>query len=121
MAHWRETKDADKGATRQPWMWERLTWTTLTLVGVVGLGLMGWSITGGAQMSDACAALAAFLIYVTLCILIVHVDRVIKGQERVERAASEERRLRIRRRPYSVVDEAEAVLLARRAQGQGTR
>jgi len=52
--------------------------------------------------------------------LIVRVDRAIKGQERAERAEGEDRRRQLRRRPYSVVDEAEAVLA--RAQGRrGTR
>ncbi len=120
MAHWRETEEAVRGATRQPWIWERLTWTILTLVGVVGIVLLGVSITGGGtQMSDARAALVALIVYVTLCTVIIRVDRTIKGQERAECAAGEERRRRLRRRPYSVVDEAEAVLA--RAQGQGTR
>jgi hypothetical protein len=102
-------------------MWARLTWTILALVGVAGLGLLGWSLTGrGTQMSDARAALVALIVYVTLCALIVRVDRAIKGQERAERAEGEDRRRQLRRRPYSVVDEAEAVLA--RAQGRrGTR
>ncbi len=120
MAHWRETEEAVRGVTCQPWIGERLTWTILTLVGVVGLGLLGVSLTGGGtQMSDARTALAALLVYVTLCMVIIRVDRTIKGHERGERAASEERRRWLRRRPYSVVDEAEAVLA--RAQGQGPR
>jgi len=120
MAYWRETEDADQRATRRPGMWAHLTWTILTLVGVVGLGLLGVSLTGGGtQMSDARTALAALLVYVTLCMMIIRVDRTIKGHERVKRAASEERRRRFRRRPYSVVDEAEAVLAP--AQGQGPR
>jgi len=104
---WRGTEEADRDATRRPWVWERLTWTILTLVGVVGIGLLGWTMMGGAPMSDARSALAALLVYVTLCALIVGVDRTIKGQERAERA---ERRRRLRQPPYSVVDEAEAVL-----------
>jgi len=107
MAQWRETEEADGGATRQPWVWERLTWTILPLGGVVGLGLLGWTMRGGAPIG---AALAALLIYVTLCALIVRIDRAIKRQERVERVEGEERRRRLRRRPYSVVDEAETVL-----------
>jgi len=71
---------------------------------------------GGAPTSDARAALAALLIYVTLCALIVRVDRAIKGQERAARAEGEDRRRQLRRRPYSVVDEAEAVLV--RAHGR---
>ncbi len=120
MAHWRETEEAVRGATHQPWIWERLTWTILTLVGVAGLGVLGWSLTGGGtQMSDARATLVALIVYVTLCMVIIRGDRAMKGQERAERAAGEERRRRLRRRPYSVVDEAEAVLA--RVQEQGTR
>ncbi len=120
MAQWGGTKEAVRGTTRRPWVWERRTWTILTLVGVVGLGLLGMSLTGGGtQMSDARTALAALLVYVTLCTVIIRVDRTIKGHERVKRAASEERRRWLRRRTYSVVDEAEAVLA--RAQGQGPR
>ncbi len=116
MAQWGGTEEVDRGATCQPWLWERRTWTILTLVGMAGVGLLTWSNTGGASTNDAHAALAALLVYVTLCILIVHVDRVIKGHERAARVAREERRRRLRRRPYRVVDEAEAVLV--RAQGQ---
>jgi len=47
--------------------------------------------------------------------LIVRVDQAIKEQERTARTEGEEQRQRLRRRPYSVVDEAEAVLA--RAQG----
>jgi len=120
MAQWGGTKEAVRGTTRRPWVWERRTRTILALVGVAGLGLLGWSLTGrGTQMSDARTALAALLVYVTLCMAIIRVDRTIKRQERAARAAGEERRRRLRRRPYSVVDEAEAVLA--RAQGQGTR
>jgi len=117
MAQWGGTEEADRGATRQPRVWERRTRTTLTLVGMVGVGLLTWSIMGGAPTSDARAALAALLIYVTLCALIVRVDRAMKGQERAERVAGEERRRQLRRRPYSVVDEAEAVLA--HAHGRG--
>ncbi len=121
MAYWRGTEKAVRGTTRRPGVWERLTQAILTLVGVVGIGLLGWSLTGrGTQMSDARAALVALIVYVTLCALIVRVDRAIKGQERAERAEGEDRRRQLRRRPYSVVDEAEAVLA--RAQGRrGTR
>ncbi len=65
------------------------------------------------------AALVALIVYVTLCTVIIRGDRAMKGQERAECAAGAERRRRLRRRPYSVVDEVEAVLA--RAQGQGTR
>jgi len=116
MAQWGGTEEADRGATRQPWVWERRIRTILTLVGIAGVGLLTWSIMGGTPTSDARAVLAALLIYVTLCALIVRVDRAIKGQERTERAEGEERRRQLRRRPYSVVDEAEAVLV--RAQGR---
>jgi len=120
MAQWGGTEEADRGATYRLWVWERLTWTILALVGVAGLGLLGGSLTGGGtSMSDARAALAAFLVYVALCTVIVRIDRPMKGQEWAARAAGEERRRWLRRRPYSVVDEAEAVLA--RAQGQGTR
>jgi len=110
MAQWSGTEEADRGVPRQPWVWERRTRTILTLVGMAGVGLLTWSIMGGAPTSDARAALAALLIYVTLCALIVRVDRAIKGQERAARAEGEDRRRQLRRRPYSVVDEAEAVL-----------
>ncbi len=120
MAQWGGTEEADRGAPRQPWVWERRTRTILMLVGMAGAGLMGWSLTGrGTQMSDARAALVALIVYVTLCTVIIRGDRAMKGQERAERAAGAERRRRLRRRPYSVVDEAEAVLT--RAQRQGTR
>ncbi len=111
MAQWGGTEEADRGAPRQPWVWERRTRTILMLVGLAGAGLLTWSIMGGAPTSDARAALVALLVYVTLCILIVHVDRVIKGHARAARVAREERRRRLRRRPYRVVDEAEAVLV----------
>jgi len=120
MAQWGGTEEADRGTTYRLWVWERLTWTILALVGVAGLGLLGWSLTGGGTpMSDARAALVALIVYVTLCTVIIRGDRAMKGQERAARVAGEERRRRLRRRPYSVVDEAEAVLA--RAQGQGTR
>jgi len=120
MAQWGGTEEADRGTTHWLWVWERLTWTILALVGVAGLGLLGWSLTGrGTPMSDARAALVALIVYVTLCTVIIRGGRAMKGQERAERAVGEERRRQLRRRPYSVVDEAEAVLA--RAQGQGTR
>jgi len=120
MAQRGRTEEADRGTTHRLWVWERLTWTILALVGVAGLGLLGWSLTGGGtRMSDARAALVALIVYVTLCTVIIRIDRAIKGQERAARAAGEEHRRRLRRRPYSVVDEAEAVLA--RAQGQGMR
>jgi len=120
MAQWGGTEEADRGTTHWLWVWERLTWTILALVGVAGLGLLGWSLTGrGTPMSDARAALVALTVYVTLCTVIIRGGRAMKGQERAERAVGEERRRQLRRRPYSVVDEAEAVLA--RAQGQGTR
>ena len=43
-------------------------------------------------------------------------DQAIEEQGRAKRAEDEERSQRLRRRPYSVVDEAEAVLA--RAQGR---
>jgi len=111
MAQWGGTEDADRGAPRRPWMWERLIRAILALVGVAGLGLLGWSLTGGGtQMSDVRATLVALIVYVTLCMVIIRGDRAMKGQEWAERAAGEERRRRLRRRPYSVVAEAEAVL-----------
>jgi len=116
MAQRRETEGDVRGATRRPWEWERLTGTILTLVGMAGVGLLTWAITGGAPLSDARLALVALLVYVALCILIVRVDHAIKAQKWSERAEDEERRQRLRRRPYSVVDEAEAVLA--RAQGR---
>ena len=114
--HWRETEDAMRGTTRRPWVWARLTGTILTLVGVAGVGLLTWTITGGAPLRDACLALVALLVYVTLCTLIVRGDQAIKAQGRTTRTEGAERRQRLRRRPYSVVDEAEAVL--DRAQGR---
>jgi len=108
--HWRETEDAMRGTTRRPWVWARLTDTILTLVGMAGVGLLTWTITGGAPLSDACLALVALLVYVALCTLIVRGDQAIKTQGRSARAEDEERRQRRRRRPYSVMDEAEAVL-----------
>jgi hypothetical protein len=119
MAQWGGTEEADRGASRQPWVWERRTRTILMLVGMAGAGLLTWSIMGGAPTSDARAALVALIVYVTLCTVIIRGDRAIKRQERAARAEGEERRRQLRRRPYSVVDEAEAVLA--RAQGQGTR
>jgi hypothetical protein len=120
MAQWGGSEEADRGTTHRLWVWERLTWTILALVGVAGLGLLGWSLTGrGTPMSDARAALVALIVYVTLCTVIIRGDRAMKGPERAARAAGEERRRQLRRRPYSVVAEAEAVLA--RAQGQGTR
>jgi len=117
MTHGRETEGDVRGATRRPWVWARLTGTILTLVGMAGVGLLTWAITGGAPLSDARLAFAALLVYVALCTLIMRGDQTIKAQERAARAEGEERRRRPRR-PYSVVDEAEAVLA--RAQGQGT-
>ncbi len=114
--HWRETEDAMRGTTRRPWVWARLTGTILTLVGMAGVGLLTWVITGGAPLSDARLALVALLVYVALCTLIMRVDHAIKAQKRSERAEDEERSQRLRRRPYSVVAEAEAVLM--RAQGR---
>ncbi len=108
--HWRETEDAMRGTTRRPWVWERLTATILTLVGVAAVGLLTWAITGGAPLSDAGMALAALLGYVALCTVIVRGDQAIKEQGRAARAEDEERCQRRRRRPYSVVAEAEAVL-----------
>ncbi len=125
MAQWGGTEEADRGAPRRSRVWERLIRAILALVGVAGLGLaslglLSWSLAGGGtQMSDARATLVALIVYVTLCMVIIRGDRAMKGQERAARAESEERRRRLGRRPYSVVDEAEAVLA--RAQGQGTR
>lgn len=79
MAHRRETEEAVRGETRQLGVWERLTRTILTLVGVAGLGVMTWSRRGSAPMSAA-------------------------------RAEGAERHRQLRRRPYNVGDEAEAVL-----------
>jgi type VI protein secretion system component VasK len=110
MRQWGETEEDVRGATRRPWVWERLAGTILTLVGVAGVGLLTWAITGGAPLRDARLALAALLIYVALCTLIVRGDQAIKAQGRDKRAEDEERRQRLRRRPYSVVDEADAVL-----------
>jgi len=108
--HWRETEDAMRGVTRRPWVWERLTATILTLVGVAAVGLLTGTITGGAPLSDAGMALAALLVYVALCTVIVRGDLTIKEQGRAARAEDEERSQWLRRRPYSVVAEAEAVL-----------
>ncbi len=58
-------------------MWERLTRTILTLVSAAGLGLLIWTITGGAPLRDARLALAALLVYVALRTLIVRVDHAI--------------------------------------------
>jgi len=107
--HWRETEDAMRGTTRRPWVWVRLTGTILTLVGVAAVGLLTWTITGGAPLSDAGLALAALLVYVVLCTVIVRGDLAIKEQGRAACAEDEERSQRLRR-PYSVVAEAEAVL-----------
>jgi len=111
MRQWGETEGVVRGATRRPWVWERVTGTTLTLVGVAGAGLLTWTITGAVPLSDARLTLAALLVDAALCILIVRVDQAIKKQRRVERVENEERRRRLRRRPYSVVAEAEAVLV----------
>ncbi len=116
MAHGRETEEDVRGARPLSWVWERLTGTIATLVGMAGVGLLTGSIMEGAPMSDARAALVALLVYMVLCTLIVRVDRSIKDQIRVERVESEARRQRLRRPPYSVVDEAEAVLA--RVQGR---
>jgi len=51
-APWRRTADADRRVTRQVW-WEHRTWTIRPLVGVAGLGLLGWSMLRGAPMSAA--------------------------------------------------------------------
>jgi len=117
MRQWGETEGVVRGATRRPWVWERVTGTTLTLVGVAGVGLLTWTITGAVPLSDTRLTLAALLVDAALCILIVRVDQAIKKQRRVERVENEERRRRLRRRPYSVVAEAEAVL----AHAQGRR
>ena len=120
MAQWGGTEEADRGAPRRSRVWERLIRAILALVGAAGLGLLGWSLAGGGtQMSDARAALVALIVYVTLCTMIIRGDRAMKGQERAARAVGVDRRRRLRRRQYSVVAEAEAVLA--RAQGQGTR
>ncbi len=118
-AHWRETEEDVRGARPLSWVWVRLTGTIPTLVGMVGVGLLTWCIMEGAPMSDARAALVALIVYMTPCTMIIRGDRSIKDQIWVARAAGEERRRRLRQRPYSVVDEAEAVLA--RAHGQGTR
>jgi len=113
MAHRRETEEAVRGETRQRGVWARLTRTILTLVGVAGLGVMTWSRRGSAPMSAAraaLAALAALLVYVTLCALIVRIGRAMKERARVARAEGAERHRQLRRRPYNVGDEAEAVL-----------
>ncbi len=115
MTHGRETEEAMRGTTRRPWVWARLTGTILTLIGMAGVGLLTWAITRGAPLSEARLAFAALLVYVALCTLIVRGDQAIQAQERAARAEGEERRRRPRR-PYSVVDEAEAVLA--RAHGQ---
>ena len=49
--------------------------------------------------------------------LIVRVDQAIKEQERTARTEGEEQRQRLRRRPYNVVDEADAVLVRAQAAG----
>jgi len=77
---------------------------------VAGVGLLIWTITGGAPLRDAGLALAALLVYVALCTVIVRVDLAIKEQGRAARAEDEERSQWLRRRQYSVVAEAEAVL-----------
>ncbi len=68
MAQWRETEGDGRGATRQPWVWARLTGTILTFVGVAGIGLLTWTIIGGAPLSDARLALAALFVYVALVV-----------------------------------------------------
>jgi len=108
--HWRETEDTMRGTTRRPWVWARLTGTILTLVGVAAVGLLTWTITGGAPLSDAGMALAALLVYVALWVDQAIVDQAIKEQERTARTEGEEQRQRLRRRPSNVVDEADAVL-----------
>jgi len=45
------------------------------------------------------------------------VDQAIKEQERTARTEGEEQRQRLRRRPYNVVDEADAVLARAQAAG----
>jgi len=110
MTHGRETEGDVRGVTRRPWVWARLTATILTLVGVAAVGLLTGTITGGASLRDAGMALAALLVYVALCTVIVRGDLAIKAQRQAARAEDEERRQRLRRRPYSVVAEAEAVL-----------
>lgn len=116
MAQWGGTEDADRGATRRPWLWERLTRAILTLGGLVGAGLVAWDMTEGAHRGDAGAAGAGILVvYLALCALIVRGDRAMKGRERVARAEAEGEEPR--RRPYSVVDEAATA----RAHEQGTR
>jgi type VI protein secretion system component VasK len=110
MRQWGETEGDVRGAPRRPWVWARLTGTILTLVGMAGVGLLTWAVTGGAPLRDARLALLALLIYVALCTLIVRGDQARKAQGRATRTEDEERRQRLRRRPYSVVDEAEAVL-----------
>jgi len=110
MAQWGGTEEADWGAPRRPWVWERRTWAILTLGSVASAGLVAWHMTGGAHRDDARAALAGLLVYMALCALIVRVARAMKGQERAGYPEREERRRQLRRRPYSVVDEAEAVL-----------
>ncbi len=79
---WGGVEEDVTGATRRPWVWARLTGTVLTLVGVAGVGLLTWTITGGAPLRDARLALAALLVYVALCTLIVRVDQAIKEQGR---------------------------------------
>ncbi len=110
MAQWGGTEEADRGTTYRFWVWERLTWTILALGGLVSAGLVAWDMTGGGHRGDAGAALAGLFVYLALCVLIVRVDRAMKRRERAARAEDEERRRRLGRRPYSVVDEAEAVL-----------
>ncbi len=117
MAQWGGTEEADRGATRQPWVWERRTRTILTLVGMAGVGLLTWSIMGGAPTSDARAARAGLLVYLALCALIVRVDRAMKRRERAARGEDEELQRRLRRRPCSVVDNEAEVVLARARAG----
>jgi len=111
MRQWGETEEDVKGATRRPWLWERLIRAILTLGGLAGAALVAGDMTGGAHRGDAGAAGAGILVvYLALCALIVRGDRAMKGQERAGCPEREERRRQLRRRPYSVVDEAEAVL-----------
>ncbi len=109
MAQWGGTEEADRGAPRRSQVWERLIRAILALVGLAGAGLVAGDMMGGAHGGDTGAAGAGLLVvYLVLCALIVRGHRAMKGQERVTRAEAEgEER---RRRPYSVVDEAEAAV-----------
>ncbi len=117
---WGGTKEDVRGTTPPLWVEGRLTGTILTLVGTAGVGLLTWSIVGGAPLSDARAALVALLLYVLLCLPLVRVNQAIQDQRRIARAESEERRRQRTRRPYNVVDEAD-VVLARALGRRGTR